>query len=190
MSQLEQKALPVLAALIGDGGRTAAAQPMEIAPSVAEAIAAWSAAATVIRGEIVSDVRSVDRATIAALSGPGLAAAIAQIWMVHMEVSLVSFETESPASSYWTSEHLDVQGCVALYFLRSLCLVVAFGDFVPQVEASVRLLGGAAMKIWPPQESFSWPPPRSVERIVLLRALGRADNAPRELFDRRSIRES
>lgn len=188
MGALEQRALPLLAALVGDGGRNTSTEIESISVSDAEAIAQWAAVVTILRGELVPEVRSVNAATIAALRASGLAGIDARVWMLNLEVSLNSQESEAPASSYWTSTDENEQGCVALFFLRSVCVAVAFGHFVPQSAVGMRILGKAAVKLWPAPDMISWPLTSSVERVVLLRALGAADRAAPEVLSRGHIR--
>lgn len=167
MSSLEERALPTLAAMIRG-------EHVSVTPDLREDLASWSVAAAIVRGEMDKDLKSFDIDVARAFRFGSLTDANVQVWAVNTERTVDTLSVWPIGHTYFNDTDLSRSGQVVVFWLRSVCIVVASAEHAQLPTGGLRLLGSAALQLWPttPFKDEEWPRPRSVSPRVALRGMG------------------
>jgi hypothetical protein len=166
MGPMEERALPVLAAM--SRGESAL-----LTVGVQADIAAWAVAATILRGEMDRDLKSFDNAAARKFREGGLRAAEVDVWLAQVEHSTEHLSVWPVGHTYLYDERLHVEGLTAIFWLRSVCVVVSSSEHARYVSQRMPVLGKAGVRLWPAgTDTRQWPLTGSTLPSVILRSVG------------------
>lgn len=169
MGPMEEKALPILAAM-------SRGEEAVLTKEAQADIAAWAVAATILRGEVDPDLKPFGNAAARAFRSGGLGAAEVEVWLAQVERSIERLSVWPVGHTYLYDERLDVEGVTAIFWLRSVCLVVASSAHARYVSQRMPVIGKAAVRLWPAAANPAhWPLEASALPSVILRSVGASE---------------
>jgi hypothetical protein len=164
MNQLEDSALPTVAAIVR-GERILLAQLAQ------RTIASWAVAVTVLRSEADRGIRSFPPVLAHTLRSDGIEAITVGVWLAATDRERVIRPHNTLASTYWSATD-DRSGAIAIYWLKSMAVVVAVADHLAVAAPGMKMIARAAPTIWPTTGHLAWPPKSTVPDRTLLRSTG------------------
>jgi hypothetical protein len=179
MQRLEAAALPGLTAMIRG-------QRMEVDADLQAAVAEWAVSVTMLRTQLVPDLRPFDRGLARRIRSSGLDGEEVGVWLFSADADGRFRMAPDAASSMMQDAGGAVTGELAIYWFRSVVLVVATQGFVSYVEEQVSLIAPAMQRLWPASPSRTWPFSHSVLDSVLTRAIGLPDEELPDAFSDRT----